>query len=70
MVLNLIPLPPLDGGRVLTGLLPGPLAWQVNRIEPYGFLILLTLLVTGVLGQILGPPINALQGLVFALAGL
>lgn len=70
MVLNLIPLPPLDGGRVLTGLLPDPLAWQLNRIEPYGFLILLALLVTGLLGQILGPPVSALQSLVFALAEL
>ena len=39
MVLNLLPLPPLDGGRILVSLLPGPLAWQVGRIEPYGFFI-------------------------------
>lgn len=37
MILNLLPLPPLDGGRVLTGLLPGPIAYKFSRIEPYGF---------------------------------
>ena len=50
MILNLLPLPPLDGGRVLTGLLPGPIAYKFSRIEPYGFFILIALLVTGVLG--------------------
>ncbi|RMD69488.1 MAG: site-2 protease family protein, partial [Gammaproteobacteria bacterium] len=70
MVLNLLPLPPLDGGRVLMGVLPGPWAWQLGRIEPYGFLILLALLVTGFLGRILIPPISALQRALFALAGL
>ncbi len=57
MALNLLPLPPLDGGRVMTGLLPGPLAWKFSRIEPYGFLILIGLLVTGILGTILIPVI-------------
>jgi len=37
---NMIPLPPLDGGRVLTGLLPGPLAYKFSRVEPYGIFIL------------------------------
>ena len=70
MVLNLIPIPPLDGGRVLVGLLPGPLAWQLGRVEPYGFLILLALLATGALGHILGPPVGILQRFLFELAGL
>ena len=65
MVLNLVPLPHLDGGRVLAGLLPGPWAWGLSRIEPYGLLILLALLVTGVLGTILWPVVSILQ---FALA--
>jgi Zn-dependent protease len=60
MVLNLLPLPPLDGGRVLVGLLPGPLAWQVSRIEPYGMIILVALLVTGALWWFIGPPTNLL----------
>ncbi len=42
---NLIPLPPLDGGRILTGLLPGPLAWRFARIERLGLLVLLGLAV-------------------------
>lgn len=66
MMLNLIPLPPLDGGRILVGLLPGPLAYKVSRIEPYGFFILLALLFTGVLGYILWPLIDSLlTGLIY-----
>jgi Zn-dependent protease len=70
MVLNLLPLPPLDGGRVLAGLLPGPWAWQLNRLEPYGFFILLALMVSGVLGRIIGPPLIMTQNLVFSLLGV
>lgn len=58
MILNLLPLPPLDGGRVLAGLLPGRAGWQLSRIEPYGFLILLALLATQILGVIIWPPIQ------------
>ncbi|MGB4467027.1 MAG: site-2 protease family protein [Azovibrio sp.] len=62
MVLNLLPLPPLDGGRIAVSLLPGRLAWQFARIEPFGFPILILLLFTGVLGQILWPVIGVVQG--------
>ena len=55
MVLNLFPLPPLDGGRIAVSLLPGKMAWRFAMIEPYGFMILLLLLFTGVLGTILSP---------------
>ncbi|WP_121459660.1 site-2 protease family protein [Azonexus fungiphilus] len=55
MVLNLLPLLPLDGGRIAVSLLPNRLAWQVARIEPWGFPILLLLLFTGILGSILNP---------------
>ncbi|NMG75097.1 site-2 protease family protein [Aromatoleum diolicum] len=55
MVLNLLPIPPLDGGRIAVSLLPHRLAWQFSRIEPYGFPILLLLLFTGILGQVLWP---------------
>ncbi len=58
MMLNLLPLPPLDGGRIAVSLLPHRAAWQFARIEPYGFVILLVLLFTGVLGTILGPLIG------------
>ena len=70
MVLNLLPIPPLDGGRVAVGLLPGPWAWQLSRIEPYGFFVLLGLIATGLLGYILGPPVHLLQAMVKFLAGL
>ncbi|MCC7547844.1 MAG: site-2 protease family protein [Burkholderiales bacterium] len=55
MILNLFPLPPLDGGRIAISLLPGRLAWRFAMLEPYGFIILLFLLFTGILGTILGP---------------
>jgi Zn-dependent protease len=55
MVLNLLPLPPLDGGRIAVSLLPNHLAAKYARVEPYGFFILLALLITGILGVIMGP---------------
>ena len=55
MVLNLLPLPPLDGGRIAVSLLPHRMAYNFSKIEPYGFMILLFLLVTGVLGAVIGP---------------
>lgn len=48
---NLFPLPPLDGGRILVGLLPMRQAYQVSRIEPYGFFIVMALVVAGVVGN-------------------
>ncbi len=54
-IFNLIPLPPLDGGRVAVGLLPGPLAYQLARLEPYGFMIIVALLIFGILQKAIGP---------------
>lgn len=70
MVLNLLPLPPLDGGRVMTGLLPGPWAYKFSRIEPYGFFILIGLLVTGVLGMVLWPLISVGMSMMVPVSGL
>ncbi len=53
--LNLLPLPPLDGGRILVSLLPHRLAFKFAGIERYGFFILLALLFTGILGKVLSP---------------
>lgn len=60
MLFNLLPIPPLDGGRVLLSLLPPPLAAQVVRVEPFGILILLALMFTGVLWTVLGPVMGAM----------
>jgi Zn-dependent protease len=70
MVLNLFPIPPLDGGRVLTGLLPRPLALQFMRIEPFGFPIILLLLFTGVLGKIIWPLVQHFQNIIELIFGL
>ena len=64
MALNLIPLPPLDGGRVAVSLLPMKQAIQYAKLEPYGLFILLGLLFTGVLGLVLWPLISVFIGLV------
>jgi len=56
-IFNLIPLPPLDGGRVAVGLLPGQASYLLSRLEPYGFIIIVILLLTGVLQNVIGPPV-------------
>ncbi len=70
MVLNLLPLPPLDGGRMAVSLLPHRMAHHFARIEPYGFMILLLLLFTGMLGAIIGPFIMFTIQMVASLTGL
>jgi Zn-dependent protease len=70
MALNLIPLPPLDGGRIAVSLLPRKAAWQFSKLEPYGLFILLGLLFTGLLGMILWPLISLFLGLIAMLSGL
>ncbi len=59
MVLNLFPLPPLDGGRIAVSLLPHRLAYQFARVEPYGMVILMVLLFTGVLGAVMLPVVGS-----------
>jgi Zn-dependent protease len=53
---NMIPIPPLDGGTVLSGLLPRPLALRFDRLRPYGFLLLYGLMLSGGLDYLVGPP--------------
>ena len=60
-VFNMIPIPPLDGGNVLAGLLPEPLAVQFDRLRPWGFLLLYALMLTGVLWMIIGPPMRFIE---------
>ncbi|KJV06258.1 site-2 protease family protein [Methylocucumis oryzae] len=69
-LINLLPIPPLDGSRMLTGLLPPRLAWQYNRLEPYGFYILLAMLYFRVLNVLLEKPMYICQNLFFSIAGL
>jgi Zn-dependent protease len=81
-VFNMLPLPPLDGGRVLTGLLPNPYAWRFAQIERYGLLILIGLLFIvplaaetlglpfNPLAEILLPPIQWLYSLIISIAGV
>jgi Zn-dependent protease len=59
-VFNALPFPPLDGGRVMIGLLPHPLSSALARVEPFGFIILIALLMTRTLDSIIGPPMGFL----------
>jgi Zn-dependent protease len=67
MVLNLLPLPPLDGGRIAVSLLPNHLARPFSQIERYGFFILIALLFTGVLNKILDPFISIAYKAIFSM---
>ncbi len=69
MVLNLLPLPPLDGGRIAVSLLPTPYAIKFSQIERYGFIILIFLMFSGVLSKILDPLINAVYNFIISLFG-
>ena len=70
MVLNLLPLLPLDGGRIAVSLLPPRLAYSYSRLEPYGLIILVVLLFSGALNFILWPAIDIVKTLIFYLLGL
>ncbi|MBE9567442.1 MAG: site-2 protease family protein [Proteobacteria bacterium] len=70
MVLNLLPIPPLDGGRVLAGILPKQLAIPFMQLERYGMVIILLLLVSGILGRIMWPIVQHFVRLISMMFGL
>jgi Zn-dependent protease len=70
MILNLLPIPPLDGSRVLSGFLSNKMAWQLSRLEPYGLIILVLLLATGVLGMIISPLFKYAETMIYTLFGM
>ncbi|MGQ0653907.1 MAG: site-2 protease family protein [Betaproteobacteria bacterium] len=67
MFLNLLPILPLDGGRILASLLPHRAAWQYAKLEPWGLPVLVVLLLTNVLDFVLGPVVGASDALIRAL---
>ncbi|MBC7324728.1 MAG: site-2 protease family protein, partial [Moorella sp. (in: Bacteria)] len=69
-VFNLIPVPPLDGSRVLAGLLPPEGASLVYHMEQYGTLLLLLLIATGIIGRIVGPLVSLVLDLIIRSSGL
>ena len=69
MVLNLLPIPPLDGGRIAVSVLPYPWSSYIAGLERYGFFILIFLLITGLLWQILMPLVMFSQSIIFGIFG-
>lgn len=69
-VFNTFPIPPLDGGRVLVGLLPEPYSTTVARVEPYGFLIIVVLLMSHLLDAVLSPLVNFVHLFLRLMVGL
>lgn len=70
MVLNLLPLPPLDGGRIAVSLLPHRLSWKFSQLERWGFPILLLLMFTGILNAIMNPLVILSARIIESIFGL
>ena len=70
MILNLIPIPPLDGSRVVSSLIPDRWAAAYSKIEPYGILIVVVLMISGVLGKLLLPAVNSVSDIVISFLAL
>lgn len=64
MLINLIPIPPLDGSRIVTSALPAKAAYLYNKVEPFGLVVLAALLFTNVLGTVLNPILQLVQHLI------
>lgn len=69
MVLNLLPLPPLDGAKIISALLPHRMSYHYEKLEPYGFYILLGLLALGWLNNVLYPMVKFIILLIFSVTG-
>ena len=69
-VLNLLPIPPLDGGRIINGLLSPQISEKYSKIEPYGFFIIIALMLTGILSYIIFPVIALVLMVLSAISGL
>jgi Zn-dependent protease len=71
-VFNLIPIPPLDGGRVLTNLLPARngFAQALDKVEPWGLYLVMGLALTGLLGAVIGRPVNFISSVYASLFSL
>lgn len=67
-IFNLMPIPPLDGGRVLRGLVPEALGRKLDAVEPYGLIIVMGLLALGILGQVVAPLVELVSALYFSIA--
>jgi len=70
LILNLIPIPPLDGGRVLTGILPPKIGMRYAAIEPFGLIIIVLLIISGALMYVLERPYLVFQGMLYQLFGI
>ncbi len=68
-VFNFIPIPPLDGSRILMGLLPPDLAYKYTKVEPYGFIVILFLFWAGLLSKVIMPIINYFYNILLRLIG-
>ena len=69
-VLNLLPIPPLDGGRIMNGMLSPRASMQYSKIEPYGFFIIIGLMVSGILASVIFPVISWVLTILSAISGL
>ena len=70
MMLNLLPILPLDGGRILAGLLPSKISLEFSKSERFGFPILIVIIAMGWLSNLLGPPVYFLQSSIFKILGI
>jgi Zn-dependent protease len=70
MVLNLLPILPLDGGRIAVSLLPHRVAISYARLEPYGFMVIILLLATGILDHVMSPLIAVVLSILSVVTGI